>query len=85
MSTQTRIPDSDEGSTSMGLFNDTEQDKEDIFTVACSYTVCHNGFPIVKCIGISSRQSHQLNTGAVKADLTSRFFYIRILAENPEL
>lgn len=30
MSTQTRIPDSDEGSTSMGLFNDTEQDKEDI-------------------------------------------------------
>lgn len=30
MSTQTRIPDSDEGSTSMGLFNDTEQCKEDI-------------------------------------------------------
>ena len=30
MSTQTRIPDSDEGSTSMGLFNDTEQDKEDM-------------------------------------------------------
>lgn len=29
MSTQTRIPDSDEGSTSMGLFNDTEQCKED--------------------------------------------------------
>ncbi|EHO9394136.1 hypothetical protein R1533_004451 [Salmonella enterica] len=29
MSTQTRIPDSDEGSTSMGLFNDPEQDKED--------------------------------------------------------
>lgn len=30
MSTQTRIPDSDEGSTSMGLLNDTEQDKEDM-------------------------------------------------------
>jgi len=30
VSTQTRIPDSDEGSTSMGLFNDTEQDKEDL-------------------------------------------------------
>ncbi|EGJ8541342.1 hypothetical protein IN999_004356 [Salmonella enterica] len=30
MSTQTRILDSDEGSTSMGLFNDTEQDKEDL-------------------------------------------------------
>lgn len=30
MSTQTRIPDSDEGSTSMGLFNDPEQDKEDL-------------------------------------------------------
>lgn len=30
MSTQTRIPESDEGSTSMGLFNATEQDKEDM-------------------------------------------------------
>ncbi|EMF3490061.1 hypothetical protein V3J41_003523 [Salmonella enterica] len=30
MSKQTCIPDSDEGSTSMGLFNDTEQDKEDM-------------------------------------------------------
>lgn len=30
MSTQIRIPESDEGSTSMGLFNATEQDKEDM-------------------------------------------------------
>lgn len=30
MSTQTRIPESDEGSTNMGLFNATEQDKEDM-------------------------------------------------------
>ncbi|MBH5326361.1 hypothetical protein I3A70_14635 [Salmonella enterica] len=30
MSTQTHIPDSDEGSTSMRLFNATEQDKEDM-------------------------------------------------------
>ncbi len=66
MSTQTRIPDSDEGSTSLGCSTILSSVKR-IFTVACSYTVCHNGFPIVKCIGISSRQSHQLNTGAVKS------------------
>lgn len=29
-STQTRHPDSDEGNASMGLFNNAEQDKEDI-------------------------------------------------------
>ncbi len=30
MNTQTRIPDSDEGNASMGLFNNAEQDKEDM-------------------------------------------------------
>lgn len=30
MSTQTRHPDSDEGNASMGLFNNAEQDKEDM-------------------------------------------------------
>ncbi|HHS1543250.1 hypothetical protein [Salmonella enterica] len=30
MNTQTRIPDSGEGNASMGLFNNTEQDKEDM-------------------------------------------------------